>query len=163
MPQIIAAVAGLSVSASAGRFEPVGSGLAPDWLVWTDTCNVYVLRDGDAALLIDLGDGSVLDHLGDIGVKRVEWILFTHHHREQCQGAARLKEIDAVIVTHMHGDHFLLFACSFCSAPPQAALRLGQFGRETANPPCHPERRTCLAVPEIPRLRSAALGMTGGA
>ncbi|MGH7946762.1 MAG: hypothetical protein ACREF9_17430, partial [Opitutaceae bacterium] len=31
----------------------------PDLFVWTDTCNVYVLRDGDAALLIDLGDGSV--------------------------------------------------------------------------------------------------------
>jgi len=62
----------------------------PDWFVWTDTCNVYVLRDGDAALLIDLGDGSVLDHLPEIGVKRLEWVLFTHHHREQCQGAVRL-------------------------------------------------------------------------
>src|SRR5277367_2432144 len=57
---------------------------------WTDTCNVYVLRDGDAALLIDLGDGSVLDALGTIGVKQVDWVLFTHHHREQCQGAAKL-------------------------------------------------------------------------
>ena len=28
--------------------------------------------------------------LGEIGVRRVEWVLFTHHHREQCQGAARL-------------------------------------------------------------------------
>jgi glyoxylase-like metal-dependent hydrolase (beta-lactamase superfamily II) len=64
--------------------------LTPDLFVWTDTCNVYVLRDGDAALLIDLGDGSVLDRLEDIGVKRVEWVLFTHHHREQCQGAPRL-------------------------------------------------------------------------
>ena len=36
----------------------------PDLFEWTDTCNVYVLRDGDAALLIDLGDGSVLEHLG---------------------------------------------------------------------------------------------------
>ena len=44
----------------------------PDLFTWTDTCNVHVLRDGDAALLIDLGDGSVLDHLGEIGVKRVE-------------------------------------------------------------------------------------------
>jgi glyoxylase-like metal-dependent hydrolase (beta-lactamase superfamily II) len=63
----------------------------PELFVWTDTCNTYVLRDGDVALLIDLGDGSVLDHLGEIGVKRVEWVLFTHHHREQCQGASRLK------------------------------------------------------------------------
>jgi glyoxylase-like metal-dependent hydrolase (beta-lactamase superfamily II) len=41
-------------------------------------------------LLIDLGDGTALDHLGQIGVKRVEWILFTQHHREQTQGAHRL-------------------------------------------------------------------------
>jgi len=63
----------------------------PDLFVWSDTCNVYVLRSGDAALLIDLGDGSVLDHLKDIGVTRLEWVLFTHHHREQCRGAPRLK------------------------------------------------------------------------
>src|SRR5690349_1658685 len=65
--------------------------------IWTDTCNVYVVRDGDAGLLIDLGDGSVLDHLAGIGVKRVEWVLFTHHHREQCQGAPRLHGTGAKI------------------------------------------------------------------
>lgn len=62
----------------------------PDLFVWTDTCNVYVHRDGEAAMLIDLGDGSVLERLGEIGVRRVEWVLFTHHHREECQGAPRL-------------------------------------------------------------------------
>ncbi len=62
----------------------------PNLFMWTDTCNVYALRDQDAALLIDLGDGSVLDHLPDIGVQRLEWVLFTHHHREQCQGAPKL-------------------------------------------------------------------------
>jgi glyoxylase-like metal-dependent hydrolase (beta-lactamase superfamily II) len=74
-----------------GPFRRPAAELFPELFVWTDTCNVYVLRDGDAALLIDLGDGSVLDRLGDIGVKRVEWVLLTHHHREQCQGATRLK------------------------------------------------------------------------
>jgi len=63
----------------------------PALYVWTDTCNVYVLKEGDEALLIDLGDGSVLDHLGEIGVKQVDWVLFTHHHREQCQGAPKLE------------------------------------------------------------------------
>jgi glyoxylase-like metal-dependent hydrolase (beta-lactamase superfamily II) len=74
---------------AAAGFRTVGSD--SDLFVWTDTCNVYVLRNGDAAMLIDLGDGSVLDHLGEIGVRRVEWVLFTHHHREQCQGAAKLQ------------------------------------------------------------------------
>lgn len=65
--------------------------IAPDIFLWTDTCNVYVVRDGDSALLIDLGDGSVLDHLREIGVTNVEWVLFTHHHREQCQGFPQLE------------------------------------------------------------------------
>ncbi len=69
--------------------------IAQDVFVWTDTCNVYVFKDGDTALLIDLGDGSVLDHLHEIGVQRVEWVLFTHHHREQCQGAAKLAKWNA--------------------------------------------------------------------
>jgi glyoxylase-like metal-dependent hydrolase (beta-lactamase superfamily II) len=64
--------------------------VAPEVFVWTDTCNAYVLRDGEASLLIDLGDGSVLDHLDEIGVKRVEWLLLTGHHRELLQGADRL-------------------------------------------------------------------------
>lgn len=85
---LLAATASLPTRAAS--LTPVDPQLAPDLFVWTDTCNVYVLRDGDAALLIDLGDGSVLDHLETIGVKRVEWVLFTHHHREQCQGAPRL-------------------------------------------------------------------------
>ncbi|MGE5297359.1 MAG: MBL fold metallo-hydrolase, partial [Solirubrobacterales bacterium] len=80
---------GVSRCGTPPQLRPVGS--EPDLFVWTDTCNVYVLRDGDAAILIDLGDGSVLDHLGEIGVRRVEWVLFTHHHREQCQGAGKLQ------------------------------------------------------------------------
>lgn len=75
--------------AGTGFLQPDPRG-QPDLFVWTDTCHVYVLRDGDAALLVDLGDGSVLDHLGELGVHRVEWVLFTHHHREQCQGVPRL-------------------------------------------------------------------------
>lgn len=76
---------------SSPNLRPVDPKLDPDLFVWSDTCNVYVVRDQEAALLIDLGDGSVLDHLSEIGVRRLEWVLFTHHHREQCQGAARLK------------------------------------------------------------------------
>jgi glyoxylase-like metal-dependent hydrolase (beta-lactamase superfamily II) len=76
---------------SAKRLQPIIPQVDPDVFVWSDTCNVYVIRDQDAALLIDLGDGSVLDHLAEVGVRRVEWVLFTHHHREQCQGAPRLR------------------------------------------------------------------------
>jgi glyoxylase-like metal-dependent hydrolase (beta-lactamase superfamily II) len=92
-------LSGLAVVAcaapGANRFVQAAPDSAPDLFVWTDTCNTYVLRDGDAALLIDLGDGSVLDHLADIGVKQVDWVLFTHHHREQSMGAPRLRGTSA--------------------------------------------------------------------
>jgi glyoxylase-like metal-dependent hydrolase (beta-lactamase superfamily II) len=59
-------------------------------LYWLrDTCDVYVLKDGHRALLIDFGSGHVLNLLGHIGVSRVDAILHTHHHRDQCQGDSR--------------------------------------------------------------------------
>jgi glyoxylase-like metal-dependent hydrolase (beta-lactamase superfamily II) len=82
---------------SAPVLRPVDPKFDTNLFVWSDTCNVFVIRDQDAALLIDLGDGSVLDHLSEIGVRRVEWVLFTHHHREQCQGAARLRGTGAKV------------------------------------------------------------------
>ena len=75
--------------AAAGFSQP-DARAQPELFAWTDTCNVYVLRDGNAALLINPGDGSVMDHLSEIGVKKVEWVLFTDHHREQNQGASKL-------------------------------------------------------------------------
>jgi glyoxylase-like metal-dependent hydrolase (beta-lactamase superfamily II) len=75
---------------AAARLTQPDQGSFPDLFMWTDTSNVYILRDGDAALLIDLGDGEVLDLLQDIGVTQVEWVLFIHHHREQAQGYPKL-------------------------------------------------------------------------
>jgi len=48
--------------------------VAPGIFRWADTCNVYAIKDGSAAILIDLGDGSVLDALPQIGVSEVEWV-----------------------------------------------------------------------------------------
>jgi glyoxylase-like metal-dependent hydrolase (beta-lactamase superfamily II) len=62
---------------------------------WTDTCNVYALVHEGRTLLIDCGAGEVTDHLAEIGVEGVDWVLYTHHHREQCQGHARLTKIGA--------------------------------------------------------------------
>jgi glyoxylase-like metal-dependent hydrolase (beta-lactamase superfamily II) len=72
------------------RFAP-SSGLTqvlPNLFVLRDTCNVYVLRQANRAILIDFGSGHVLTLLGQIGVTKVEAILHTHHHRDQCQGDA---------------------------------------------------------------------------
>ena len=64
--------------------------VAPNVFVWLDTCNVYVIEDGASAILIDIGDGLVLDALSQIGVTTVEWVLYTLHHPEQCQGHPQL-------------------------------------------------------------------------
>ncbi|KUM26659.1 hypothetical protein AU467_20185 [Mesorhizobium loti] len=55
------------------------------WL-FPDTCNVYVIKSDTECLLIDSGSGAVLPHLPKIGIQRVDWILHTHHHRDQCWG-----------------------------------------------------------------------------
>jgi glyoxylase-like metal-dependent hydrolase (beta-lactamase superfamily II) len=63
-----------------------------------DTCNVYVLTSGERALLIDLGTGAVLDQLDALGVRQVDWVLFTHHHRDQCSGHGRLPDATRIAV-----------------------------------------------------------------
>src|SRR6185436_16760122 len=134
---------GFLVEGSAATFALPDAKKHSDLFVWTDTCNVYVVRDGDAALLIDLGDGSVLDHLGEIGVNHVEWVLFTHHHREQCQGSEKLKRTGAKIAApemerelfekpasfrKMNvslGDKFTIHGSSYVR-PPIAPIPLGR-------------------------------------
>jgi glyoxylase-like metal-dependent hydrolase (beta-lactamase superfamily II) len=54
-----------------------------------DTCNVYVLRSGRNGVLVDLGSGTVLNRLDELGLDRVTDVLVTHHHRDQVQGLAR--------------------------------------------------------------------------
>src|SRR5688572_673582 len=75
--------------AASNKLEPAAEAW-PNVFVYRDTCNIYLLRDGDSAILINLGDGSILDHLQEIGVKQIDWVLFTDHHREQCQGIQRI-------------------------------------------------------------------------
>jgi glyoxylase-like metal-dependent hydrolase (beta-lactamase superfamily II) len=69
--------------------------LAPSVSLFRDTCNVYVLRSGREAVLVDFGDGDVLDHLDELGIERVTDVLLTHHHRDQLGGLRRA--IDANI------------------------------------------------------------------
>jgi glyoxylase-like metal-dependent hydrolase (beta-lactamase superfamily II) len=63
--------------------------IAPGVSCFRDTCNVFVLADGAESILVDFGDGDVLDHLGELGVERVTDVLLTHHHRDQLGGLQR--------------------------------------------------------------------------
>lgn len=48
----------------------------------------YALREGEAALLIDAPDDGA--GLRSLGVKKIETVLLTHHHRDSCSAAGRL-------------------------------------------------------------------------
>jgi glyoxylase-like metal-dependent hydrolase (beta-lactamase superfamily II) len=60
--------------------------ISENLFVLEDTCNVYLIRDGQHGLLIDFGSGMMLDHLSELGVSEIDWILHTHFHRDQAQG-----------------------------------------------------------------------------
>ena len=52
--------------------------MPPDGVVrLRDTCNVYALRDGSEAVLVDAGSGAVFDRLDELGVERVTDVLVT--------------------------------------------------------------------------------------
>jgi glyoxylase-like metal-dependent hydrolase (beta-lactamase superfamily II) len=63
--------------------------ITPNVFRYSDTVNVYVLRQDRQAILIDFGSGDVLDHLEQFGVDEVTDVLVTHHHRDGVQGLAR--------------------------------------------------------------------------
>jgi glyoxylase-like metal-dependent hydrolase (beta-lactamase superfamily II) len=54
--------------------------------LFKDYVNVYVVKDGDRAILIDFGSGKILNFLSEIGVNEVDYIFHTHYHRDQCFG-----------------------------------------------------------------------------
>lgn len=119
--------------ALAGFQEPV-----PGVHLWQDTSNVYVLKHGDAAMLINLGDGSVLEHLGEIGVKRVEWVLFTDHHRELCQGAPKLDRAVAKVAASSVEKELLENPLSFRKWHPRLGDKYSVHGASYVRPPAVP-------------------------
>jgi glyoxylase-like metal-dependent hydrolase (beta-lactamase superfamily II) len=71
-----------------------------------DTCNAYAVADDGHALVIDPGSGRILDALKAVGVAQVEWVLHTHHHRDQCWGDRKLLDAGAQLAVPEH-ERFL--------------------------------------------------------
>lgn len=136
----------------------------PDLYTTADTCNVYVLKDGDAALLFNLGDGSVLSKLPEIGVKEVELVLLNNHHRENLQGVSQLDRgvtqiaapaIEAEILEHptdfrhWHpklGDKYSVYGASY-ARPPQTAVKIDTPLEPDQTLDWHGYQIKCLATP----------------
>lgn len=78
----------LACAAAGAQLEPIAQDL---WL-HRDAANVYVVRNGPRAILIDLGGGGVFDALPAAGIRQVEAIYLTHRDRDQWHGFARAVE-----------------------------------------------------------------------
>src|SRR6516225_3812239 len=65
--------------------------LTPHVELFHDVVNVGVIRSHNKALLIGSGDAAILDAAERLGISSVDWVLYTDHRRDQCEGAARLK------------------------------------------------------------------------
>lgn len=86
------------------RFTPKSAPrkISDNLYLFEDTCNVFIVRQGGRAVLIDSGSGAVLDHLAGLGIHSVDWVLHTHHHRDQCQGDHRLAARNVPIAVPAH-------------------------------------------------------------
>ena len=105
-------------SAATGRrsvFSPSAeiTRLSDNLYVLEDTCNVYLVRDGNHGLLIDFGSGRILDLLPQLGITRIDWVLHTHHHRDQCQGDFKAAERSIPIAVPAHEKHLFADAENF--------------------------------------------------
>jgi len=77
--------------------------------------NVFLVRDGDEAALVDSGFGDEpsvkarLDFLAEHPGVRVKYIVLTHHHFDHTSGAAQLREsTGAQVALHEGEEKFLL-------------------------------------------------------
>ena len=78
----------LAALRTAGR-QPLITAVSESVFLFEDTCNVYLVRQGNQAIAIDFGAGDVLEELPELGIDRITDILVTHHHRDQVQGLNR--------------------------------------------------------------------------
>ncbi|HEY3379509.1 MAG TPA: MBL fold metallo-hydrolase [Armatimonadota bacterium] len=60
--------------------------IGPDFWLIRDTCNVYLLKDGEHAIAVDFGSGAWLPELAALGIRALDHVFLTHHHPDQCAG-----------------------------------------------------------------------------
>lgn len=60
--------------------------LFEDIYLFKDAVNVYIIKKDNRAVLIDFGSGDILNHLSELQIDTIDYILHTHYHRDQCFG-----------------------------------------------------------------------------
>jgi glyoxylase-like metal-dependent hydrolase (beta-lactamase superfamily II) len=81
--------------------------LSPSLYRVEDICNVYVLKRGERAILVDSGMGLAAEVLDELGIRQVEWVLHTHFHRDQCDATPAFARMGArVAVPRAEMEYF---------------------------------------------------------
>jgi glyoxylase-like metal-dependent hydrolase (beta-lactamase superfamily II) len=78
---------------SPSRFESLSEHVG----VYHDVVNVGVIQKNGKTLLIESGEGRILNAPRNPSLNSIDWVLYTDHHRDQCSGAARLKKAGSKI------------------------------------------------------------------
>lgn len=104
-------------AAGPGNGAPIQ--LSEHLFVYPGPVQVGILRDGPRALLIDCGDGRVAEALPTLGIQAVAQILFTHHHRDQACGAARLVDQGATLHVPVGEKAYFDDVASYWNDPKQ--------------------------------------------
>lgn len=112
-------------------------GKSPAWQDADGACSGYLVEDGDACLLVDCGSG-----------------VFSKLRRFR-----DYVDVDAVVITHMHADHFLdliPFACALTYAPRQQPVPVER--RPGTDSPARPHLLVPTGATEILRTIASAGG-----
>ena len=115
-------------------------GRSPSWQDADGACSGYLVEHGDSCLLVDCGSG-----------------VFSKLRRFR-----DYTDVDAVVITHMHADHFLdliPFGCALTYAPRQQPTPVER--RPGSAVPAHPQLLVPAGAPEVLRTIVSAGGQPG--
>jgi glyoxylase-like metal-dependent hydrolase (beta-lactamase superfamily II) len=87
--------------------------ITPSTAVYHDVVNVGIIQRNGKVLLIDSGEGSILRAAKELGIGPIDWVLYTHHHRDQCSGAPLLKKAGVKIAVPAAEARFFRDATQF--------------------------------------------------
>lgn len=56
--------------------------ILPNLYRFSGACNSYLIKSDSSAILINDGSETIADHLNEIGVSKIDWILHTCYHKK---------------------------------------------------------------------------------
>jgi ribonuclease BN (tRNA processing enzyme) len=113
-------------------------GKSPSWSDADGACSGYLVQEGGFTLLLDCGNG-----------------VFS-----KLRGVCDYVAVDAVLISHLHADHFLdlmPFSCALTYAPRQQPVPVA--GWPGTSTPAHPDLYAPFGACEVFRRVSGAWGM----